>query len=60
MEYAQKEQVDIFGFEEVLYRHHYKDWKRLTEANTPILPQFQLDQVDILLNVRHSNTYNVL
>lgn len=60
MDYAQKEQVDIFGFEEELYRHHYKEWKRLTEEGKPVLPLFELQQVDILLNVRHSNTYNVL
>lgn len=57
--YAQKERMDVMGLEEIMYRRHYKTWKRYADEQRELLPAFKLETVDIRLNITHSNTYNM-
>ncbi|MDF2921904.1 MAG: hypothetical protein K0R57_818 [Paenibacillaceae bacterium] len=60
MDLSRKLDADIFGFEEHLYRYHNKYWKMCKESGKDFIPLFELKQVEIDLEVRHSNAYNVL
>lgn len=57
-EMSQKENMDLFGLEEELYRKKNAVWKQAQESGEPLLPRFKLKKVQVRLEINHANTYN--
>ncbi|PQP89407.1 Ger(x)C family spore germination protein [Paenibacillus sp. AR247] len=55
---AKSKHIDLFGFEEWLYRHHYDLWKR-TVSRGPVLSKINVDDVKVKVLITHSNTYTI-
>ncbi|OZB98201.1 Ger(x)C family spore germination protein [Paenibacillus sp. XY044] len=53
---AKNKNIDLFGFEEWIYRHHYDSWKRNVSPG-PILPKIEIKDVNVKVIIKHSNTY---
>lgn len=56
-EQAQRENMDLFGLEEELYRKRNAIWKQAHESGEPLLPRFKLKEVHVRLEINHANTY---
>ncbi|RAV04601.1 Ger(x)C family spore germination protein [Paenibacillus sp. YN15] len=54
---SQKQNMDLFGLEEELYRKKNAVWKRLRDSGEPVLPKFTLKEVQVTLKINHANTY---
>jgi Ger(x)C family germination protein len=57
-EQGQKENMDLFGLEEELYRKLNAVWKQAHDSGEPLLPRFKLKEVHVRLEINHANTYN--
>ncbi len=57
-EQSQKENMDLFGLEEELYRKRNAIWKEAHDSGEPLLPRFKLKEVHVRLEINHANTYN--
>jgi hypothetical protein len=55
---SKRQHIDLFGFEEWLYRHHYNLWKQ-TVSRGPILSKIKVDDVKVKVNIKHANTYTI-
>ncbi|OXL83020.1 hypothetical protein BCV73_07950 [Paenibacillus sp. SSG-1] len=53
---AKDKNIDLFGLEEWLYRHHNDSWKRYVSRG-PILPKINIKDVNVKVIIKHSNTY---
>ncbi|MEK5642283.1 hypothetical protein BK138_06770 [Paenibacillus rhizosphaerae] len=53
---AKDKNIDLFGIEEWLYRHHNDSWKRYVSRG-PILPKINIKDVNVKVIIKHSNTY---
>ncbi|MET3546352.1 Ger(x)C family germination protein [Paenibacillus favisporus] len=53
---AKDKNIDLFGLEEWLYRHHNDSWKRYVSRG-PILPKINIKDVSVKVIIKHSNTY---
>ncbi|UYO03396.1 Ger(x)C family spore germination protein [Paenibacillus sp. PSB04] len=53
---AKDKNIDLFGLEEWLYRHHNDSWKRY-DSRGPILPKINIKDVNVKVIIKHSNTY---
>lgn len=56
-EQGQRENMDLFGLEEELYRKHNAVWKKAHDSGQPLLPRFKLAEVKVKLDINHANTY---
>lgn len=54
---AQGMGADIFGFGEVINRHHPREWQRLQDRWDRIFPSMQV-KVEVNVSVRHIGMYN--
>lgn len=57
-EQGQRENMDLFGLEEELYRKSNAIWKEAHDSGEPLLPRFKLKEVHVRLEINHANTYN--
>ncbi len=57
-EQSQKENIDLFGLEEELYRKRNAVWKEAHDSGEPLLPRFKLKEIHVRLEINHANTYN--
>ncbi|WP_145021468.1 Ger(x)C family spore germination protein [Paenibacillus sp. Y412MC10] len=55
---AKSNHIDLFGFEEWLYRHHHDLWKQ-TVSRGPVLSRIKIDDVKVKVSIKHANTYNI-
>ncbi|MGN7356347.1 Ger(x)C family spore germination protein [Paenibacillus sp. SAF-054] len=55
---AKQKGADLYGFEEWLYRHHYKLWKQKSSEG-PLLPAIDIGNVKVTVKIDHSNTYKM-
>ncbi|WP_168928853.1 Ger(x)C family spore germination protein [Paenibacillus dokdonensis] len=55
---TQKKGIDLYGFEEWLYRYHYKLWKQKSSGG-PLLPDLEMGNVKVTVKIDHSNTYKM-
>ncbi|MBB3126138.1 Ger(x)C family germination protein [Paenibacillus rhizosphaerae] len=55
---AKSKHIDLFGFEEWLYRHHYDLWKQ-TVSRGPVLSKIKVDDVKVKVLIKHANTYTI-
>lgn len=53
---AKDKNIDLFGLEEWLYRHHNDSWKRYVSRG-PVLPKINIKDVNVKVIIKHSNTY---
>ncbi|MWV43186.1 Ger(x)C family spore germination protein [Paenibacillus sp. HJL G12] len=55
---AKKQGIDLYQFEEWIYRHHYPLWKQKSSGG-PLLPSIEIDNVEVKVKIDHSNTYKM-
>lgn len=55
---AQRKGIDLYHFEEWLYRHHYEIWKQKSSGG-PLLQNVHLGDVKVKVMIDHSNTYKM-
>ncbi|MFM9332307.1 Ger(x)C family spore germination protein [Paenibacillus mesotrionivorans] len=56
-EQGQRENMDLLGLEEELYRKQNAVWKAAHDSGEPLLPRFKLKEVQVKLEINHANTY---
>ncbi|WP_199925548.1 Ger(x)C family spore germination protein [Paenibacillus bouchesdurhonensis] len=59
---AKKQNKDIYGVEDILYRQFNNQWKKMTagpQSQDHLLSSIELDNVDVDLKIMHSNTYKL-
>lgn len=55
---AKRKEIDLYHFEEWLYRHHYEIWKQKSSGG-PLLQNVHLGDVKVKVLIDHSNTYKM-